>query len=108
MTRARTHNQLKRVLTLTAMLANSRWPMSLAEIMCELNDAIDVDVCDRTIRRDLELLAGLNMVRPEFRSSLNNTTVWRWLGYEHPIQRVVVDVRDTSGTSEAGKQGAVA
>lgn len=83
--RHRAQHQLRRLLTLAGILADSRWPMELDEIQSSLNAAVDVGVVStRTIRRDLELLTKMDIVRPVCRclqgSIHDNTTVWRWVG----------------------------
>jgi hypothetical protein len=59
----RAQNKTRRILLLVDCLAPCRRAMTLAEIHTMMIDRLaDVTVCDRTLRRDLELLESLHMV----------------------------------------------
>lgn len=63
----RPRRQLQRIFTLIELIANRRFTFPIRDIVRELNDTDAC--CDRTVRRDLELLATLGLVereRPSF------------------------------------------
>ncbi len=58
----RTHEQLRRVLTLIGQLSLNRFGHSLSEIRSQLNEATGISFCERTVKRDLQLLEELGLV----------------------------------------------
>ena len=58
----RTHNQLRRILLLIDVLSNLRMPFTIQEAinLFEEKHGSKVQVCERTIYRDLKLLVDMN------------------------------------------------
>lgn len=58
----RTHSQLRRILMLIDVLSNLRMPFTLQEAIALFEDkhGSKVQVCERTILRDLQLLVDMN------------------------------------------------
>lgn len=54
---------LVRLLTIFQILENSRYPKSLRELHSEVNQRMGWDWSERTLRRDIEILEELRVVR---------------------------------------------
>jgi predicted DNA-binding transcriptional regulator YafY len=93
----RAQNKIRRILLLVDSLAPWRRAMTLSEIHTMMIDRLaDVTVCDRTLRRDLELLESLGMLhidRPNIQTI--PATPWRYkflLKRTEAIQGVAIEV----------------
>lgn len=83
----RPREALRRVLVLIDQLSHSRYGLPTGTIRQRVIDATGIEVCAKTIKRDLQLLESLNLVE-----KIPSSALWRLLNRAQNIQSIASEV----------------